>query len=413
MKRILIVGAGLAGLTCAKALCEAGCEVRVLEASDGVGGRVRTDANAEGFLLDRGFQALFAAYPAARRHLDYEALRLRRFAPGVVLIRDGKWHEGSTPLMPLGDKLRAMRLRRGARRRSLRKIFSGSLRKGDRSARDELRRRHFTDAGFIDTFARPVYGGIFLDRELSTSARMLLFAAKMLASGATVVPERGMGEIPKQLAARLPEGSLRLETRVEGIIEAEGRAVGVMLTGGEELQGDAVVVATDPRAAAQLAHLDLPADPLGVACVYLAGTESLYKGPRLLLNADPAAFVNSAVQISNVSPAYAPQGQHLLVATILGLPEMSDAELAASCREELAPWFPGKHLAKLRPVGTYRIPFAQFRQPPGIFAKLPANATPTAGLFLASECTASSSIQGAMWSGEQAAYAVLAALQRE
>src|SRR5262245_27980206 len=135
MKRVLLVGAGLAGLTCAKVLAEAGYDVRVLEVSDAVGGRVRTDASAEGFLLDRGFQILFQAYPAARRHLEYSALRLRRFTPSAVLIRDGKWHElgdplqslallGPTlgnPLLPSGDKLRVLRLRRAARRRSLRK----------------------------------------------------------------------------------------------------------------------------------------------------------------------------------------------------------------------------------------------------------------------------------------------------
>ena len=138
---ILIVGAGLAGLTCAKVLVEAGHDVRVLEASDHVGGRVRTDANAEGFLLDRGFQVLFTAYPQVARHLDLAALKPRALIPGAVLIRDGVWHEAgdplqrlsllaptlSNPLLTFGDKLRTMRLRRYARRRTTQAIFTDSL----------------------------------------------------------------------------------------------------------------------------------------------------------------------------------------------------------------------------------------------------------------------------------------------
>src|SRR5579884_3482596 len=252
MKRVLIVGAGLAGLTCAKVLHEAGCEVRVLEAADGVGGRMRTDATADGFLLDRGFQVLFTAYPAAKRHLDYAALRLRRFVPGAILIRDGAWHELgdplsqlsllgptlSNPLLTFGDKRRTLRLRRYSRRRSLHRIFSGRVRSADLTIEEALRRWGFSEQGFIDSFARPFYGGIVLDRQLTTSARILYFTTKMLASGQVVIPELGMGEIPVQLAARLPEQAVRLQTRVEGVIEAEQRAVGVTLTGGEELQGD-------------------------------------------------------------------------------------------------------------------------------------------------------------------------------
>ena len=416
---ILVVGAGLAGLTCAKALIEAGHEVRVIEASDHVGGRVRTDHSPDGFLLDRGFQVLFTAYPAARRNLDYAALRLKRFTPGAVLIRDGKWHEVgdprraplllaptlSNPLLTFGDKLRTLRLAGYARRRKEHDIFFGKLRGkvSDRSAYQELKRCHFSEEGFIANFARPFFGGVFLDRSLETSARMLLFTMKMLASGDIVIPEGGIGAIADQLAAALPPDALKLETRVEGIVRADGRAVGVTLTGGEEVQGEAVVIATDAPSAQRLLERDLPSDPVAATCLYFSSTERLYSGPKLLLNANPDAFVNNAVQISNVSPSYAPKGQHLLSVTVPGSPELGDTELIARCREDMATWFPGKDLAKLRHLATYRIRFAQFRQPPNTYSQLPSNLGDIGGLFLAGEYTASSSIQGAMLSGEQAA----------
>ena len=94
---MIIVGAGLAGLTCAKVLAERGVEVVVFEASDGVGGRVRTDER-DGFLLDRGFQVYFTAYPVSRRHLDHEALNLRAFDPGAIVCRGGKKDVLSDPL---------------------------------------------------------------------------------------------------------------------------------------------------------------------------------------------------------------------------------------------------------------------------------------------------------------------------
>ncbi|HEX5439590.1 MAG TPA: NAD(P)/FAD-dependent oxidoreductase, partial [Ktedonobacterales bacterium] len=292
---ILVVGSGLAGLTCAKALIEAGHDVRILEASDRIGGRVRTDASADGFLLDRGFQVLSTAYPAVQRHLDLKALRLRPVAPRIVLIRDGKWHQiggrfsipglgFSHPLMTFGDRLRMGRLRRYARRRPLDTIFHGKLRglkSGDSSIHDELRRRHFTNDGFIANIARPLFGGIFYDRALETSARMMLFAVKMLASGRMVIPEGGMGEIAAQLAEKLPANALRMETRVEGIVEADDRAVGVTLTGGEEMQGEAVVLATDLPNAARLTGGDEKIEGRSCVCLYFATTQSLYNGARL------------------------------------------------------------------------------------------------------------------------------------
>src|SRR5919112_2912367 len=95
--KVIVVGAGLAGLTCAKVLTERGAEVVLFEASDGVGGRVRTDER-DGFLLDRGFQVYFTSYPAARRHLDHEALGLRVFDPGAIVWCDGERSVLSDPL---------------------------------------------------------------------------------------------------------------------------------------------------------------------------------------------------------------------------------------------------------------------------------------------------------------------------
>ena len=88
---VVIIGAGLAGLCCARTLHQAGIPSLILEASDGVGGRVRTD-RMEGFVLDRGFQVLQTAYPEARRVLNYPALRLKSFYPGALVYYDGQLH---------------------------------------------------------------------------------------------------------------------------------------------------------------------------------------------------------------------------------------------------------------------------------------------------------------------------------
>lgn len=123
--RVLIIGAGLAGLACARGLAETGLACTVLEGSDGVGGRARTD-RIEGFQLDRGFQVFLTGYPEARRTLDYASLDLQPFHPGALIRYAGRFHLVSDPLRrpqdlmqtwlslvgSLGDKFRVLRLRR-------------------------------------------------------------------------------------------------------------------------------------------------------------------------------------------------------------------------------------------------------------------------------------------------------------
>jgi phytoene dehydrogenase-like protein len=411
--KTIIVGAGLAGLTCAKVLRERGAEVAVFEASDGVGGRVRTDER-DGFLLDRGFQVYFTSYPVSKRHLDHEALDFRTFDPGAIVCKGSEQSILSDPLRDpkalvpslisdaatLGDKVRTLYL---VARTPATEVSAGAENGyADVSMLEYLREAGLSER-YIDTFFRPFYGGITLNRELTTSARILRFTLRMLATGRTVVPALGMGEIPRQLASRLGEGTIELDSPVETLLRDGERVVGVKV-GEEEHEADAVVVATDAPTAGDLTDQDVPEGAVGEVCLYYE-TDGLESGRKIFLNAEDGAFVNNGVEISNVSEKYAPTGRHLLSAVALSSLDLPDAELYRRGVEDLSRWYPG---VDFRPLGLYRIPYGQFAQPPGVHGRLPENRTGTQGLFLAGEYTEDASINGSMLSGETAAGAVLA-----
>ncbi len=414
--KVIVVGAGLAGLTCAKVLAEGDVEVVLFEASDGVGGRVRTDEH-DGFLLDRGFQVYFTAYPAARRHLDHESLDLRRFDPGAVICRGQNRSVLSDPrrdpsaIVPsmlsdaatAGDKLRTLGLAASVVSVDARSV--SEVPGEDTSSQEYLRGFGFSEK-FVDDFFRPFYGGIFLDRSLDTSDRVLRFTFKMLATGATAVPALGMGEIPKQLASHLPEGVVNLNSPVEKLLYEGGRISGVEVAG-EEHEADVVVVATDAPTAGKIAGEAAPEDSVGQLCIYYTGGG--IGGKKISLNAEDGGFLNNVVQISNISEDYAPEGQGLVCAVALGGMDLPDEEVYRRGVKDISEWYPD---ADLYPLAAYRIPYAQFSQPPGIHRRLPRNRTQSPGLVLAGEYTEDSSINGSMLSGEKAAEEVLGSWTR-
>ena len=403
----------MAGLTCAKVLRERGAEVAVFEASDGVGGRVRTDEQ-DGFLLDRGFQVYFTSYPVAGRHLDYEALDFRGFDPGVIVHRGSEKSVLSDPLRDpkalvpsllsdaatFGDKLRTLEM---VARTSTVGISAGAEDgEADTSTLEYLKTAGLSGR-YIDSFFRPFYGGITLNRELTTSARVLRFTLRMLASGRTVIPALGMGEIPRQLASHLQEGEIQLNSPVEKLLREGERVAGVRSVG-KEHEADAVVVATDAPTAGALTGEAVPERSAGEVCIYYE-TDRLGSGKKILLNAEDGAFVNNAVEMSNISEKYAPPDRHLLYAVTLTGMDLPDEDLYRRGIEDLSRWYPG---ADFRPLALRRIPYGQFAQPPGIHSTLPENMTRTQGLVLAGEYTEDSSINGSMLSGEKAARAVIA-----
>ena len=418
MTRVVVVGGGLAGLVAARHLAAAGNDVEVLEQHGDVGGRVRS-RRKEGFVLDRGFQVLFTGYPAARRELRYEDLDLRYFTPGATIARPGSRSVLADPLgdprsltgtlfnrdATLGDKLRVLALRRDLSGASESTIFGGP----DRSIREYLDDRGFSRQ-FVERFFAPFYGGITLDRTLSTSAATFEYTYSMLADGRIAVPAAGMGAIADQLAeaARAAGTEITLETGVEAIDETGDGSATVVADGGTH-EADAVVVATDPKSARDLTDVrSIPTESVGCVTQYfsLPTHHGLDTGRKLLLNAggtDP----NHVAPLSAVAPEYAPEGHQLLSATFLGTPDESDEELATQVRTTLAAWYPERRFGDLSLLHTDRIEFAQFVQPPGFYRKRPATDAPDGPVYLAGEYTAWSSIQGAIESGRAAARAVL------
>lgn len=413
---IAVVGGGLSGLVAARRLAVAGHDVTLYEKRPTVGGRVRSH-HQDGYIFDRGFQVLFTAYPAVRRELDVEALNLRRFRPGAVLCRPGNRSTIADPLrdprgglqtlisrdLSLGDKLRVLALRLQLSGRTLDEINTAP----DESIESYLRGRGFSDR-FIQNFAKPFYGGITLDKDLSTSKRVFEFTFKMLAEGDIALPAKGMGAIPRQLHEKATNAGadIQTETEVTAVEESSGGARIVIFD--EPRTVDTAVIATDPVTSQTLTGVgDIPTVSRGCTTSYyrLPGA-SLDTSRRILLNANADNGPNEVVPISEVVPEYTPAGETVVSATYLGIPDLDTAELTSQTRVALASWFPDRNLEGLEHLHTDRIQFAQFAQPPGVHETLPDVRAPSGPIYLAGDITRGSSINGALRSGRDVAVAV-------
>jgi phytoene dehydrogenase-like protein len=411
---IVVVGAGLAGLVCARRLHQSGHPVTVLEKSDGIGGRMRTDV-VDGFRLDRGFQVYFDAYPYAARELVHEKLRLGAMTAGCSVLWEGRLHDvlrddpvrmALSQFIGIGDKFRLLELNRTLGQLRPEEVWDMD----EETAEAHLRRAGFSDA-FLDRFARPFFGGVFLDRSLKVSCLPFAYVWKMLNEGCTVVPGDGIQAIPAQVAADLPAGCVRLGSGVAGLMKDGGRVIGVETEDGAQIEASAVVVATDPTAASRLTGIPIATEAKSSCTVYFDADTRPTDEPILIVNGDFPGHVDHVAVLSNAAKGLAPAGRHLIQATIVGSPDEDDAGLALSVRYEMGRWFPDIDVSGWRPLAVYRVENAQLAQRPGFRASAPTNETGTPGLFLAGECTTWSSIDGAVDSGRKCARAVALALE--
>jgi Flavin containing amine oxidoreductase len=386
---VTIIGAGLAGLACARELIGRGVHVDLVEAADRPGGRVRTDSHL-GFLLDHGFQVLLTAYPECKKALDYDALDLQRFYPGAMVWFDGKFHRLADPWRhpvdavvslrsPIGhfmDKVRIAGLRDSVREGTVEGLFE----RPEFSTLTELRTKGFSGV-MIDRFFRPFFGGIFLERDLDTSSRMFEFVFRMFSEGDTALPAKGMEAISRQLAWGIP---IRLNTRVPDL-------------GG--LESKATVVATEGTEAARLTGTVPPTRWNSVQCFYFAADVAPMKDPIIALDGEGRGPVNNFCVVSNVAPSYAPSGASLLSASVIG--HATEQQV----REHMEGWF-GPQVKRWLHLRTYQIAYAQPEQ--STLPKLERPVRVRKGLYVCGDHIETASLNGAIHSGKRAAEAVLA-----
>lgn len=407
---VIVVGGGLSGLAAARRLQSFGMAATVLEASDAVGGRMRTDI-IDGYRLDRGFQLYNPAYPEGQRVLDHDALDLRPFVAGarVVLRPKGRRHVARLAdprrepswvvpslLARIGSPVSTARFAGYAASRAVRS--PASLRAEPDVTAEEALRRAGADRTLMERLLRPFLAGVFLESDLTTSRRFLDLVLRSFVKGTPSVPAFGMQRIPEQLATGL---DVRLETPVASVTSR-----GVVLADGTTLDADAVIVAADPMTAQRLVPgLRAPA-PRSVTTWYYrpdGDPSRLAEGDAVLtLDGARRGPVINTVVLTHAAPEYAPPGSALVSASALGVRESSAHESAV--RDHLG-WLYGVPTSRWELIATYPIPYALPAMPVPLDLRRTVR-TPS-GAYVAGDHRDTSSIQGALVSGRRAADAVL------
>ncbi|MER6524487.1 NAD(P)/FAD-dependent oxidoreductase [Streptomyces sp. NPDC001508] len=423
---VVVVGAGVAGLSAAHRLTSAGVTTAVLEAAPCVGGRMSTE-KVDGFRLDRIGRLLSTSYPELRLTPGLDALVLRTFAPGLLLHHDGRRQRAGAPAGAGSTRgaLHAVRALAGAPRGSA----APSARAGARSldigaplrlrallgriattpverllARPELPAAQALvvrgmPARTVDGFLRPLLAALLCDPELATSSRCADLALRSFVGGRLCLPEGGAEALPELLAGALPPGTVHTGVRVTSV-----STTSVTTAEHGEIRCRAVLLATDARAAAELLPgLRVP-DFHPVTVVHHTTDEPPATGASLLLDADRGGPVAHTAVVSEVDPSRAPAGRALVSSTVLGAPpEGVDTAVRM-------------HLSRLYGISTHRWEtLAVHHTPEAVPAMRPPHdlrrpVRLLAGLYVCGDHRDTSTVQGALHSARRAASAILADL---
>ncbi len=385
-KPVVVIGAGLAGMSAAINIQKAGREVVVLEAAECAGGRVQSDL-IDGFTCDRGFQLINAKYPELVA-LDVLSELDFRFADRAINISiDDQWHRlGDPRRYPFSalDSVTGSILEKLA----LLKVLAGKPH--SELSIDE----YLVAAGLGKTFERvlrPFLRGVYLTDLTNISAPAGLEILKSFVSGKPGLPSRGVGALSEVLANQISD--LRLGVTVNSI------KPGVVTTSSGDIQASEIIVATDSTTAAQLLELASVPKLAGCTTWYHSAPYAPVTHGQLIVDGQNRGAVINTLVISNFIPEYAPTGKNLISSTTeTGITE-------SEVRRHLATLYNCDN-RDWELIAKYEIPAALPIGANGITQ--PIQSRVREGIYLAGDAQVSPSQNGALKSGRLAATAVLA-----
>ena len=402
---IHIIGGGISGLIAARVLEEHGLSATIIEATDRLGGRVKTDV-VDGYNLDHGFQVLLTAYPAAKKYLDFDALALQEFLPGSAIFKNGKQKIIGDPLRNLSlliptlfsgigtvnDKLKILALNRRLKKKSIQNIFAEK----EQTTISYLENIGFSEAIITDFFI-PFFSGIFLENKLDTSSRMFEFVYKMFGEGNAALPKDGIQAIPKQLFEKLKNTTCVFNTKVKSVENGS-----IILESGEIIKSNFTIIAT--QASGLVSNLKNQAT-LWKSCdtLYFEVTKREIRKPLIGLIAAPNALINNIFYHTSLQTS-ATATKELLSVTVIDRQNLTNKQLVAEVQKEL------KELCNIDSctfIKQYNIPMALPKLQDIEYEMLPSETRLTEAIFLAGDTQLNGSLNAAMIAGERAALEVI------
>ena len=402
---IHIIGGGISGLIAARVLEEHGLSATIIEATDRLGGRVKTDV-VDGYSLDHGFQVLLTAYPAAKKYLDFDALALQEFLPGSAIFKNGKQKIIGDPLRNLSlllptlfsgigtvnDKVKILALNRRLKKKSIQNIFAEK----EQTTRVYLENIGFSEAIITDFFT-PFFSGIFLENKLETSSRMFEFVYKMFGEGNAALPKDGIQAIPKQLFEKLKSTTIIFNTKVKSVENGS-----IKLESGETLKSNFTIIAT--QASGLVSNLKNQAT-LWKSCdtLYFEVAKREIKKPLIGLIAAHNTLINNIFYHTSLQTS-ATATKELLSVTVIDKQNLTNKQLVTEVQKEL------KELCNIDSctfIKQYNIPMALPNLQDIQYEMLPSETRLTETIFLAGDTQLNGSLNAAMIAGERAALEVI------
>ena len=406
-QQVCIIGAGVAGLIAAHHLELVGFKPTIIDQNDRIGGRLLTDIK-DGFLLDRGFQVLLSAYPEVNRYINLEGLKAHSFEPGAVVFYKGKTINLFDPMRQMSKALPMLFAAIGSFRdkwlvykltQELNSHLVPDIFVQNAPTTIEFLQQYGFSGRMINRFFKPFFGGIFLENSLRTSSNMFRFVFKMFSEGNALVPEKGIEQVPKQLAEKLNQTTYHFNTRVIQVLPKK-----IITDTGETIPYDKVIIATSPyEIVPNLSNQGMQWHH--TLNLYFKTNKGVLDRKAIALVADDEKLINNFCVISDIAKGYSPAGQQLISVSLKPTIHWSD-QLPRLVAEELA-GFVQLPPSSMKFLDKYMIKKALPMLDAVQFDMDPRAAQLTDQIFLAGDYLLNGSLDAAMRSGRLAAQALI------